>query len=213
MTITLRGTKGSALTYAEADANISELDKRTRLSWAQSGSDISVRESDPLAPQFQNIRDGIYAWGYPHDAISEAFLNFDVEYAYAVGTDLYVGVHWTVGESAETGTVRFGLEFTWAWSFGDTQPTNTTFGPSTTIYIHAAADGTPYKHYIKFNDYADKFPGSLVQGNMRFLARVFRDGTHVSDTFPDSAFILGVDLFYQVDKFGSLTKEPPFINE
>lgn len=211
MAITLRGTKGAPLTYAEADANLSELDNRTRLAWAQSGSDLQVVADDPNSPQFQSFRNDLYLYGYPSGQFSESHLNFDVEYSHAPGTDLYVGVHWSPGIANTTGNVRFGIEFTWAWSFGSTQSTNTVFIDPVTIYINAGADGTPYKHYCNFNDYADRFPGNLVQGNMRFVARLFRDGAHPGDTFPDTIFALGVDLFYQVDRFGTTTKEPPFV--
>jgi len=211
MAITLRGTKGSALTYAEADANFSELDNRTKLAWAQSSSETLVVADDPLSPQFQSFRNGIYAYAYPSEQFTEAHLNFDVEYSHAPGTDLYIGVHWSPGNTNATGNVMIGIEFTWAWSFGASQITNTTFGAPSTVYINCAADGTPYKHYINFNDYADRFPGSNTQGNMKFLARIFRDGLNVGDTFPETVFILGADLFYQVDRFGTTTKEPPFV--
>lgn len=211
MAITLRNTKGSALTYAEADANISELDNRTKLAWAQSGSELEVVPGDDNAPTFQSFRGPLYAWSYAANQFTEAHLNFDVEYSHAPGTDLYAGIHWSPGNSSLTGNIRFGLEFSWAWAFGATQSTNTTFSEPTTVYINAASDGTPYKHYVTFNNESDKFPGFLVQGNMRFLARVFRDGEHPSDTFNDPVFVLGVDLFYQIDRFGTSTKEPPFV--
>lgn len=211
MVITLRGTKGAPLTYVEADANISELDNRTKLAWAQSGSEPQVIADDPNSPTFQSFKDNLYLYAYASGQFTESHLNFDVEYSHAPGTDLYFGIHWSPGIASTTGNVRFGIEFSWAWSFGATQLTNTVFSNPVTIYINAQADGTPYKHYCTFNNYADRFLGSNTQGNMRFVARIFRDGAHVEDTFPDSIFILGVDLFYQVDRFGTTTKEPPFV--
>jgi len=209
MTITLRETKGFPLTYSELDGNFVDLAARTALSWSQIGGEPSVREGVANTPSLSNFRDGIYAWSYLPNEMNEAYITFDVPFDYAVGTDLCVGVHWSPGSSTATGTVRFGFEFTYAWAYGPTA--NSVFGPSQTIYISAAqANGTPYMHYINFNAPADNFPAAAVQQNMRFLVRVFRDGANVADTFPDPIFIIGTDFFYQTNRFGTATKEPPF---
>lgn len=209
MPITLREVKGSPLTYSELDGNFVDLAARTALSWSQIGSEPAVREGNPNSPTLSNFRDGLYQYVYLHDALNEAYLNFDVPYDYAVGTDLCIGVHWSPGSSTATGTVRFGFEFTYAWS--NAPGANTTFGPSQTIYVNCSqATGTAYAHYINFNDPANNFPAAAVQQNMRFLVRFFRDGLNVADTFPDPIFVIGVDFFYQVNRFGTATKEPPF---
>jgi hypothetical protein len=79
------------------------------------------------------------------------------------------------------------------------------------VYINAGqANGTAYEHYINFNDPASNFPGAAVQQNMRFLARIFRDGVNAGDTFPAPIFIIGTDFFYQTNRFGTSTKVPPF---
>ena len=209
MPIIYRDVKGSALSYSELDGNFADLAARTALSWSQIGAEPTVREGNPNSPTLSNFRDGLYEYVYLHDALNEAYLNFDVPYDYAVGTDLSLGVHWSPGSSTATGTVRFGFEFTYAWS--GAPGANTTFGPSQTVYINCnEATGTAYAHYINFNDVADNFPAASVQQNMKFLVRFFRDGTNVADTFPDPVFVIGVDFFCQVNRFGTSTKEPPF---
>ena len=210
MTITLRETKGSPLTYSELDGNFVDLAARTSLSWSQIGAEPTVREGNPNSPQLSNFRDGLYEYVYIPGALNEAYLNFDVPYDYAVGTDLTLGVHWSPGSSVSTGTVRFGLEFIYAWS--GAPGANTTFGPSQTVYVDCTqATGTAYASYINFNAPADNFPAAMVQQNMRFLVRFFRDGLSVVDTFPDPIFVIGVDFFYQIDRFGTATKSPPFL--
>lgn len=209
MTITLRQVKGTELTYSELDNNFTDLDNRTSLSWAMIGSEPSVREASANAAQLSNFRDNIYQWVYLPNELNEAYLNFDVPFDYAAGTDLVVGVHWSPGSSTSTGTVRFGLEFVYAHACGP--GASSVFGPSQTIYINASqANGTPYTHYTNFNAPADNFPAAAVQQNMRFLVRIFRDGANVADTFPDPIFIIGTDFFYQTNRFGTSTKEPPF---
>jgi len=209
MPIIYRDVKGSALSYSELDGNFADLAARTALSWSQIGAEPTVREGNPNSPTLSNFRDGLYEYVYLHDALNEAYLNFDVPYDYAVGTDLLLGVHWSPGSATSTGTVRFGFEFIYAWS--GAPGANTTFGPSQTVYINCSqADGTAYASYVNFNDPANNFPAAMVQQNMRFLVRFFRDGTNVADTFPDPVFVIGVDFFYQVNRFGTATKSPPF---
>lgn len=210
MTIVYREAQGTPLTWAQLDGNFADLAARTALAWAQIGGEPAVREGDPNAPQQQVFRGNIYALAYPAGQLSEAYITFDVPFDYAVGTDLMVGIHWSPGNVASTGNVRFGLEFTYAWSYGPDGASNI-FGPTNTVYINASqANGTPYMSYINFNDPADNFPAAGVQQNMRFLVRIFRDGTNVGDTFPESVFIVGTDFFYQTNRFGTSTKVPPF---
>lgn len=209
MTIVYRNTKGSALSYAELDGNFADLAGRTDLGWAQIGSDPNVRSGFGNAPQLAVFRDGLYEYQYANGQLNESYVNFDVPFDYAVGTDLVIGIHWSPASSTATGNVRFGIEFTYSWAYAPGP--NSVFGPSQTVYINASqADGTPYAHYINFNAPADNFPAAGVQQNMRFLARLFRDGANVGDTFPEPIFVIGIDFFYQTNRLGTATKTPPF---
>lgn len=209
MTITTRTGKGSELSYSELDGNFTDLSARTALSWAQVGSEPSVLAGSGNAPELLPFIGGISAWAYSATALSEAFSTNDLPFDWCPGTDLVYGIHWSPGNSTATGTVRFGLEFTYAWAYG--QGASSVFGSTTTIYIEPTiSTGVAYEHYLTFNSPAQNFPGSAAQQNMRFLVRVFRDGGHVNDTFPAPAFIIGTDLFYQTDRFGASSKSPPF---
>lgn len=209
MPITLREVKGSPLTYSELDGNFVDLAQRTDLAWAQVGGEPSVLEGSGNAPELVPFIGGINAWAYSATSLSEAFATSDLPFDWCPGTDMVYGIHWSPGNSTATGTVRFGLEFTYAWAYG--QGASSVFAPTTTIYVEPAVTvGTAYEHYLSFNSPANNFPGSMAQQNMRFLVRVFRDGGHVNDTFPDPVFIIGTDLFYQTDRLGTSTKSPPF---
>lgn len=209
MTIILRGSKGSPLTHNEVDGNFSTLAARTDLAWAQVGGEPSVIEGSGNAPELVPFIGGINAWSYSATSLSEAFSTSDLPFDWCPTTDLVYGIHWSAGNSTATGTVRFGLEFTHAWAYG--QGAQSIFAPTTTMYIQPTVTvGIPYEHYLSFNDPQDNFPASMAQQNMRFLVRIFRDGGNAADTFPDPVFIIGTDLFYQVDRNGTPYKEPPF---
>lgn len=209
MTIVYRSTKGSNLTPSEVDGNFADLAGRTDLAWAQVGSEPAIQEGSGNAPELVPFIGGINAWAYSATSLSEAFSTSDLPFDWCPGTDMVYGIHWSSGNSTATGTVRFGIEFTYAWAYGQGAPS--VFGATTTIYIEPTVTvGVAYEHYLSFNAPAQNFPGSLAQQNMRFLVRVFRDGGHVNDTFPDPVFVLATDLFYQTDRNGTPNKSPPF---
>lgn len=200
MAIILRGTKGAPLTFAEGDANFAELDARTAVGWAMDGLEPSVREGAGNPAELSVFRNGVVAYSYVPNAMTESFTNWDVPFGWHPGSDLYLAFHWSPGSSTATGSVRWGIEYTGA-------QVNGTFFQTITEYYDAASDGTAYKHY---QTVSTPFPGNQAQQNMRFLIRIFRDGAAQQDTFPDPAFLIGVDFYYQVSRFGTSTFTPPY---
>jgi len=191
---------GGLLTPAEVDGNFAELDARTEVSWAMDGLEPSVREGAGNPAELKVLRDGLVAYAYSPTSMTESFTNWDVPFEWAPGTDLYLAFHWSPGNSTAAGSVRWGIEYTWA-------AVNGAFGASVTEYYDQAADGTAYKHFQKVST---PFPGGDAVPNMRFLIRIFRDGAAAQDTFPADAFLIGVDFYYQVSKFGVPSYLPPY---
>lgn len=200
MTITLRSTKGSALSFAELDGNFSDLDDRTKTAWTMDGVEPEVRAGLGNPPEQKLFRDNIYQYAYAPNVLSESFAKWDVPFDWKAGTDLRAAVHWSPGDSTNSGNVKWVFDFTWA-------AIDATFGAATQSIVTGSADGTAYKHYVNVSN---PFPGSLAQHNMRFLIRIYRDGASVDDTFPDDAFIVGLDFYYQTTKFGQASYDPPY---
>jgi 3D (Asp-Asp-Asp) domain-containing protein len=203
MTITTYASKGSQLSIAEMDGNITDLDTRTRLGWRDNIEQFVPRPGDPDAPELNVFRDGIYLYLCPGGQLSEVFAYFHIDHDYAMGTALYPHVHWS-SNSTETGTVRWGFEYTLAKGHQQT-----VFPTSTTVYAEQVCDGTPYKHYVAEVSDANAIPGDLVEPDTVLLVRVFRDGAHVNDTMGDVFGIL-VDLHYQAAQHTTPNKSPNF---
>lgn len=140
------------------------------------------------------------AYMFIDGAASEAYLNWDVPLHWAPGTDLYAAIHWSPGPSSAIGSVRWGLEFT-------TAPVGGVFSVPSTFYITGNTDGTQYKH---IQSVSAPYPGAAVTQNQRFLIRVFRDGGAPEDTFAANAYLVGVDFYYRVSRFGTSTYSPPY---
>lgn len=200
MTIVYRSDQALPLTWEQLDGNFADLAARTNTAWAMDGLEPDVRSGAGNPAELTPFKAGIVAYAYGPSAMSESFANWDVPFSWAVGTDLYLAFHWSPGNSTAVGVVRWGIEYIWA-------DVNGVFGDAVTEYYDCATDGTAYKH---FQNVSTPFPGGLAAPNMRFLMRIFRDGASVNDTFSADAFLIGVDFYYQVNKFGTYSFTPPY---
>lgn len=171
------------------------------LAWQMDGLEPTLREGIGNPCELANFIGGTVAYRFVPNSSTEAFVNWDVPMTWARGTDLYAAVHWSPGASTNTGNVRWGMEFV-GGKVGFTFNTTPQY-----FYILGAADGTAWKH---IQSVSDPYPATYVEVNKRFLIRFFRDGAHVDDTFPDDAFLVGVDFYYQVDRSGQPTIIPPY---
>lgn len=201
MTIVYRQTKGSALTYAELDGNFSDLAGRTAVAWAMDGLEPTLREGVGNPAELAAFKGNTTAYEFIDGSVSETYVNWDVPFNWAPSTDLYAAIHWSPGANTNTGTVRWALEFTNA-------PVNGTFGDTSTFYIDSnVSTASAWKH---IQAVSDPYPGSLVAPNQRFLIRLYRDGASGSDTFAASAYLVGIDFYYQVSRFGTPSFTPPY---
>lgn len=201
MTITLRSTKGSPLTHAELDGNFTDLAGRTAQAWAMDGLEPTLREGVGNPAELVAFKGNTVCYSFVDGSVSETYVNWDLPFNWAPGTDLYAAIHWSPGASTATGDVRWGLEFTSA-------PVGGTFGDTQTIYISSSVStASSWKH---LQSVSAPYDGDLVEPNQRFLIRLFREGSNAADTFPAAALLVGIDFYYQVSKFGTPSFTPPY---
>ena len=53
-------------------------------------------------------------------------------------------------------------------------------------------------------------PGLTMEVDSLILCRIFRDGSHPNDTFPDNVALLTVDMHYQSARMSTPLRTPPF---
>lgn len=201
MPIVYRLVKGSPLTFAEEDGNFADLAARTDQAWMMDGLEPTLRDGVGNPAELASFKGNTLAYLFVPGSNMETYVNWDLPFNWATGTDLYAAIHWSPGANTGTGTVRWGLEFTFA-------AVNGTFGNTNTFYVDATVGtSSPWKH---IQSVSDPFSGSAAEPNMRFLIRLFRDGTASEDTFPDDAYLIGIDFYYQVNKFGTPSYTPPY---
>lgn len=211
MAIITRTAKGTPLTYAELDGNFTDLQARTATAWGVVNITPEVRTGDVEAPELTNFYGGLYEYVYFQGQTSSSYANFAVPMDYAPGTPLKAAVQWTPGNFSDNGNIRFGFEFSFAWAYGSINaPTNHAFSAPQTVYTIASGHtGMTYHQHTHF--FETEIPGEMVQPNMRFLIRFFRDGSNPLDTFAGDIFVTGLGFYYQRNKFGQPDVIPPFI--
>ena len=200
MTIVYRNVKGSALSYAELDGNFSDLAGRTDQAWQSVAVAPSVLYGVPSTPELEVWQGGLNAWAYYPDQTMEAYANFTLPYDWATGTGVRFGITWAVGNTTDTGTVRFRRES----SFGT--PGSAFSAAALSGGQGATVDGTPYKCYQLYSQV--EFYDSSWAPNTTLVNRFFRDGTNVLDTFEQKIYILQFLFFYQRNKFGLPNYQP-----
>lgn len=165
------------------------------------GLEPTLRNGVGNPAELATFKGNTLAYEFVPGSVMETYVNWDVPFSWAPGTDLYAAIHWSPGASTNTGTVRWGLEFTYA-------AVNGTFGDTNTVYVDATVStSSPWKH---IQTVSSPFSGSMAAPNMRFLIRLYRDGAATQDTFPDNAYLVGIDFYYRVNKFGTPSYTPPY---
>lgn len=164
---------------------------------------VSAQGVGGTVPDWTTFRDGIKAYEFDDAAMNQLWLNIHLTHDYAVGTLMYPHIHWSPNTTS-TGTVRWGVEYTIAK--GHNQES---FPASTTIYLEdTISANSQYEHRIIEATDAQAFNSS--EADSMVLIRMFRDATHGNDTFPDPVHAFQLDLHYQKNRYGTISRIPSF---
>ena len=196
MTITTRTSKGAQLTWAEMDANLTDLDTRTAIRWQNLRGDM-VTDGIPNAPPMRLFNSTMYMRAFSADTEQEVSCIFHMPKHYIAGTDTYPHGH-VVTPTASTGTVRWKITMSYAAELAE-------FSAPYTFYVEELVSATDInKHLLMEVDTPMSIP-TLGTDNI-VMIRVARDATHINDTYPDEIYLAQIDLYYQAQGFGETTR-------
>lgn len=153
-------------------------------------------------PTLAAFRGGLYAYSFSQTTMNELFFDVQLPHGWVPGTALHPHIHWSPGNSTNTGVVRWGLEYAWA---NAVNPPGNVFPAPTTVYVEQAAGGTPYQQQIASFPAID---GAGMRLSSVLLCRLFRDAAHVNDTFTTGAFGISSDFHHLVSSVGSSDEFP-----
>ncbi|MCP5006179.1 MAG: hypothetical protein GY941_19895 [Planctomycetes bacterium] len=154
---------------------------------------------DPVLVDFVG---DIPQYSFSAGQLRELTVNFHFNHDIKQGSLFYPHVHWTPSDDS-AGVVRWGMEYTLA--LGHNQEA---FPVSETIYVEQAAAEVDRMHQIA--EYAPGIDFAALEPDILLVMRVFRDGTHVNDTYPNAVFGLCADIHYLADRETTPNKAPDF---
>lgn len=207
MAITTRAGKGSALSFAEMDANTEQFDLKTADGWADIVSEFYTR-GGPASPGVSQFIGGIYLLEFSDSDVLEAFANVHIPHAYKPGTMMYPHIHFSV-KSNDAGTVRWGVEWTFARRHDSTG--QTAFPATSTIYIDFPVPANSANvHFVAEAAEGQGIPGIHIEVDGMVMCRVFRDPAHANDTFVGSVWAITSDMHIEVDRASTPNRAPDF---
>jgi len=208
MTLTFRSVKGSGLTNEEIDGNTTHFNDRTKNGWADIVAELYTRggNASPVTSQFKG---GIYLYEFTPSDVLEVFSNFHIPHAWRTGTMLYPHFHFSC-KTNDSGVVRLGFEYTGARRHDDSG--TVVFPDTQTIYVEfEITANSAFAHFVAEAPENQGIPGTLLNVDAMVMTRIFRDATHVNDTFPESIYGITADLHIEVDKASTPFRAPDFI--
>ena len=231
MTITIRAVKGVSLTHDELDENFTDLrDLPSGLilpktknvgmkvdtaapdyGWHDIVGMVATFADDANRASIVDYRGGIKALRFAVN--KNAFVNFHIPHDYAMGTDIFIHVHWSHASATLTGgSVTWGFETMYAKGHNQ----GAFQAPKGVSLIHAASP-IQYQHMIGETamsvtggstdqlDTTDIEPDGIIQ------VRLYLDSNDLIDTViaPDP-FVHFVDVHYQSTNVATKNKAPDF---
>lgn len=179
------------------------LDGYTAVGWDDLRVDVTSGTTGNLdPPDLATFRDGLVLKAFAANATEQVYFDVQMPHSWISGSGIRPHIHWSPGNSTNTGAVVWKLEYSVANPVAE--PDNT-FPTTTTLSVTQAADGTAYKHQIaqwSEIDMTDKRASAVL------LCRLYRDGGDVADTFTGDAYAVSVDFHYQSQGFGSTDEYP-----
>lgn len=149
------------------------------------------------APGVAAVIGGIEQYQFDAAAIENVSVLATVPHDIEENTDLVVEVHW-MPTSADTGLTRWGLEYFILSIEGSVLS-------ATTIAAEKAGEGAANQHLVA------SFPAIVMpEPGAQLIGRLYRDATHVNDTYTDDATLLNVTGKYQASRLGTPNGVPNF---
>lgn len=158
--------------------------------------------AEPDLVQFRdNGADSTGVFSFAFDAGTEEEMYFAAQMPHGwAGTPIEPHVHWSVMNNC-TGTVSWGLEYTWSELTGTFATTNIIYG---NVSLPNESNRIAYRHYLTDLPSITGSFGSNTLSSM-LVGRIFRDatGAGLGDSCPQDAILLEIDFHYEIDRFGS----------
>lgn len=163
---------------------------KTRIGWkVLTIPFINAKLAGVKNPGFDTFKGGTAAFAFSPSTEEELHAHIKIPSDFIPGTIIWPTINW-VPKTTNTGVVRWGLEFTIAGARDEE-----VYPDPITVYLEQEGCGVAYAH----QEVRYPYPGLLVPGidlDSLALIRIYRDATHVNDTFTGDAFGMDIHWWY-----------------
>jgi hypothetical protein len=169
--------------------------------WKEATASLIIPPStSALVPDFKQFVVNVDGFHFSPHVAEGLGLRFNVDNDIAVGDTIFPKVHWSPTD-ANTGVVRWAVTLSVA-SLGGV------FTDAGIIYLEQAGSGTAAHQMV------DLVTSTILapDPNAIIVGKIFRDSTHVNDTYSGDAVLHSVAFDYQADKLGTPQKNLDFNN-
>ena len=172
--------------------------------WNDLTASLMLGDNDPTAPNWTQMGTTVF-YGYNFDIDNRGILKYHMLHDYKPGGNVYIHVHWTTS-GITTNTVKWQLDYTVAKGYN--QSTSSTFFQSVgQIFLEEAASGTAWQHMVTTT--LTSLPLDNMEPDSIIMVALKRVTNGIADN-NDDVFYLSCDIHYEVDRHGTLNKQPDF---
>jgi len=159
------------------------------------------------APDMETLRDSLVLPAFDGTGVvaEQVFFSVHILHDIFAGSTPTVHVHWTHNQAVPSGNVKWLLDISYADGYGGVFPAPTTYS---TVQTAAAQ----YTHHITDDDDIP-LSGISFEPDGQLLCRLYRDPTDAADTFAADAFLIGVDVHFQMGQLGTVERNRPYTAE
>lgn len=199
----LEDTGGLPLTPQQANDNVRELDRRTAEGWQNLSAPLEV---DGVLNAATTVSfGGVPAHSFEPTNNNYAGAKFNIPHGYVDGSDVYPHVHFTIDQPGD-GVVRFGFTYRYAKEYvhgGDN--TYARYSDPVTQYVEVTLDAGDLEMQM-IAEVGTPLNSPGITKDSVILMSIFRDASHVNDTFPYPVIITQADLYVRMQGFGTATR-------
>ena len=155
------------------------------------------------APDIAELRDGLFLPAFDGAATAEqAFFTVHILHDFKVNSNPTFHVHWTHKEASPSGDVKWNIDYSYSHGYSaGTLPAPTTVSVTQTA-------GAQYTHHITDDD--SMATTGTFEPDGQIICRVYRDPADAADTFAADAYLIGIDLHYEIGQYGTYERNRPF---
>ena len=172
---------------------------------------VAIEEgAAPNSPGLDTFVSTIQAHTYTGTGVNvkEGFFQIHIQHDYKKDTDVTMHVHWGHKIAVPSGDVKWQIEYSVARGYEAGTFGVTTGSPAGTsgVLTTVQTAGAQFAHHIT-NDDDMTIPADVeIEPDSLIIGRIFRDPADAEDTFENDAFLLHIDIHYQVGRLGGTSE-------